>query len=609
MAENKNIAEEFSPTPVSDSVKEKLRDVANENGGAYEPDPALNGAVGFTHFDSNSSEDNLVTILLTKENMDSFPSQALVRIKSIEDKRIYIGSVVSGPFAEPDGLKADSSILVATTVQGKILLPRYHGRAYVQIVGEEVEGRVIPPRYRPRPNSPVFSLTAAETSSILKVGGDIKVGLVMGQEDIEVGIPSEKKSVLPRHTGIIGTTGGGKSTTVGGLVYQFQKANIATIIIDVEGEYTEIDQPTTDPNMLTALKKRDLKADGVKDLTIYHLVGRETSREADGGDIQPFSLRFSDLSPYAIAEILDMTEAQVDRFFKAYEAAQTLLKALKLYTKEEELELMEYDELDTGYPKITLDFLIDVANLILQKVDDSSDGMPPMTPAIKKGLAEAKRVIDKVQTNNRISWLATLGRLWKMRRLNIFDNPKAKPIEYKDLLKAGKVSIIDLSDTDSPEINNLAIAQILRGVQRSQEDAVHEAASKKSAPTPVNVIIEEAHEFLSSERIKQMPVLFQQVAKIAKRGRKRWLGLTFVTQLPQHLPNEVLALINNFILHKISDSGVVDRLRKSISGLDKNQWSTVPGLASGQAVVSITSMARPLMVSIHPTPCKLRFID
>ena len=109
--------------------------------------------------------------------------------------------------------------------------------------------------------------------------------------------------------------------------------------------------------------------------------------------------------------------------------------------------------------------------------------------------------------------------------------------------------------------------------------------------------------------VEQMPVLFDQVAKIAKRGRKRWLGLVFVTQLPQHLPDEVLGLINNFVLHKISDGGVVDRLRKSISGIDKSQWSMLPGLAPGQALVSLTSMARPLLVSVDPTPCKLRYVE
>ena len=44
---------------------------------------------------------------------------------------------------------------------------------------------------------------------------------------------------------------------------------------------------------------------------------------------------------------------------------------------------------------------------------------------------------------------------------------------------------------------------------------------------------------LSDQRIKQIEVLFQQVAKITKRGRKRWLGVVFFTQLPQHLPDEV----------------------------------------------------------------------
>ena len=102
-----------------------------------------------------------------------------------------------------------------------------------------------------------------------------------------------------------------------------------------------------------------------------------------------------------------------------------------------------------------------------------------------------------------------------------------------------------------------------------------------------------------------MPVLFQQVARIAKRGRKRWLGIVFVTQLPQHLPSEVLGLINNYIIHKIADSGVVDRLKRSISGIDKGLWGMVSGLAPGQALVSMTSMTRPLLVSIDPTPCRL----
>ncbi|MBI3798640.1 MAG: hypothetical protein HY268_16955 [Deltaproteobacteria bacterium] len=159
---------EFVPHPVSAEVLTRLTTTAEEVGGLYTLLPETEGAVAFTHFDSTTSEDNAVTILLTKENMDHLPSQTLVRINSLKDDgsrdRTYVGTVVAGPFAEPDGLRADSPIVVATTVQGRIFLPRYHGRAYVQILGEEIEGQIIPPRYRPRPNSPVFPLNAAETA-------------------------------------------------------------------------------------------------------------------------------------------------------------------------------------------------------------------------------------------------------------------------------------------------------------------------------------------------------------------------------------------------------------------------------------------------------------
>jgi DNA helicase HerA-like ATPase len=608
-------AELFKPRSVSDKALQGLEEASEEMGGAYKSQSEAEGAVAFTHFDSPSSEDNSVTILLTKENMDTVPSQALVRIKSLKDDgtidRSYLAVVVAGPFAEPDGLRADSPIVVTTTVQGKIFLPRYHGRALVQIIGEDADGQVIPPRYRPRPNSPVFALDAQETARVLKVGGDARLGLVVGQEEIVVAIPTDKKSVLPRHTGILGTTGGGKSTTVSELVHRLQKAGVATILLDVEGEYTEIDQQTEDPQMLAALKRRGLNAEGTPNLRTFHLVGRETSREGPGAAITPFCLKFSELSPYAVMEILDLNEAQQERFYKAYDATRAVMRDLKVFpaTKDDENLLLELDELETGYPTLTLSYLLDITAIIRHELGKEQGDPQPFNQVFRDNLKRVQQRTAQIKTSHELSWLALMGRLGRINRLKIFDNPKAPAINYYDLIKPGQVSVIDLSDTDSPQVRNLVIADILRGVQKAQEDQFSEATAAGVKPTPVVVIVEESHEFLSAQRVKQMPVLFEQVAKIAKRGRKRWLGLVFVTQLPQHLPDEVLGLINNFIIHKISDGGVVDRLRKSISGIDKSQWGMVPGLAPGQALVSLTSMARPLLVSIDPTPCKLRYIE
>jgi len=125
----------------------------------------------------------------------------------------------------------------------------------------------------------------------------------------------------------------------------------------------------------------------------------------------------------------------------------------------------------------------------------------------------------------------------------------------------------------------------------------------------VNIFIEEAHEFLSAQRIKQMPNLFDQVARIARRGRKRYLGLVFVTQLPSHLPDEVLGLVNNWILHKLTDTGVVNRLRKVVPGVNEATWNSLPNLAPGQALCSFTHLARPIMTTVDPSPCQLRMVD
>ncbi len=234
------------------------------------------------------------------------------------------------------------------------------------------------------------------------------------------------------------------------------------------------------------------------------------------------------------------------------------------------------------------------------------------SPQLKGNEVEVLKVVDaeKDLPTNVFSWRALQGLLSRFVRLKIFDNTEegVEPIDFNNLTTPGNVTIIDLSDTDSPAIRNLVIADLLRGLMEQQNSHYGSGKETKDAPK-VMVILEEAHEFLSAQRIKQMPTLYDQVARIARRGRKRWLGLMFVTQLPQHLPDEVLALINNYILHKISDAGVISRLKRSIGSVDESMWGKLTGLSSGQAVVAFTHMRRAMLTAIDPAPCKLLMIE
>lgn len=606
-----NLQEGEEQNLISSILDEEIKN----NGGEWYADVNCKDAEGMTMFDLPGSEDNLITVLLPKKNIRKIGAHSLVEIRSRStanggDEKIYRGIVVAGPFHEPDGIKADAHMIVTTTIHGAMFMPNFHGRVLIELMGEKLGDIIVPPRFRPLPNSPVFVLSKEETAKALRVDANpgITIGMAIGHDDIEVKIPSNKKTVLPRHIGILGTTGGGKSTTISGLMLQFQSQGIATIVIDTEGEYTHVDQPTTDLNMLNLLKIRGKDPKGIASVKVLHLIGKETRADKQVTSTETFTLDFSSLSPYAASDILGLNEAQFGRFFKAYDVAKLILQDVGEYPKKgQEQEAIEIDEFETGWPKLTLSLLIDVAGMILDHLNKKD--LNPYNDLLKKNLSKITSRITAIETSHEISWAALLSKLWQLSRTKVFDNPGAKPIPFKQLIISGNLTIIDLSDSESTIVNNIVIANLLRGIQKAQEEAYELAMKENKSPTPVSIIIEEAHEFLSKEKISKMSNLFQQVAKIARRGRKRWLGLVFVTQLPQHLPDEVLGLVNSFILHKISDANVVSQLKRSIGGVDSSLWSRLPNLAPGQAIVSAPSLSRSLLIAVDPSPCKLLMID
>ena len=116
-----------------------------------------------------------------------------MRIESEGDGRTYLGIVQAGPFAEPDGLRGDAPLVVTVQVRsGQMLLPQFHGRIHIELMGQKSGKAVTPPRFRPLPSSPVFLLDAEETRGMLRCDGDMALGLASGHDGLEVGIPSSR---------------------------------------------------------------------------------------------------------------------------------------------------------------------------------------------------------------------------------------------------------------------------------------------------------------------------------------------------------------------------------------------------------------------------------
>jgi DNA helicase HerA-like ATPase len=598
-----------------------IEQTGNDNGGPFSEPEAYRGSVARTMFDRPGSEDGTITVLVPEHNVGGVTREAYVRIPSINPRSLkvegeYLGVVASGPFAEPDALGATAPTLVVAAAHGAVLTPKFHGIASVEVFGEKVDGQMVPPIRRPCPNSPVFLLGDDEVRKILGLdidAGDkpVRLGLMDGAAKIVVEVPAAKKSVLFKHTGILGTTGGGKSTTVAGAIVNQAEAGNAVIIFDVEGEYTTINQPTDNGQMLAALKKRGLQPRGAKDTVLFHLSGCDPANPSHPKKRQ-FKLAFDEISIALLMEILDLSDAQERRLEDAYETCRIAMDRLGVYpkTEAEQREALEIDEQDRGWPRMTIEMLLDVVWAGLAYSEGSTDFTCRFSGAFRGKEDTISQILKarKAEKDPR-SWKAIVKQLNRMRKAEVFTDKVAERIDIDEMITSGRISIVDLSDMEGPYLRNLVIAQILRLLQRRQDEYYDARQALGGEPTRVVVFIEEAHEFLSAARIKQMPNLFDQVATIARRGRKRYLGLVFVTQLPMHLPDEVLSLINNWILHKLTDSSVVHRLRKVVPGVTDATWSTLPNLAPGQALCSFTHLKRPVTVAIDPSPCKLRMVE
>ena len=272
-----------------------------------------------------------MTVVFPPERIGDIPSQSLLRIISKPDRHEYIASVTAGPFCEPDGLGCTGA--AARRDGGP--RPPDAAEAPRAAAGDHHRGRRRPrASYRPvcaRAPTPPFTLVpSADVETILNLRGDARLGLLNGHDDVEIKIDTKKKSILPRHTAHIGTTGGGKTTGVGREIYELQKANSCVLVLDVEGEYTALNEVNDNAEIVEVLEQRGLQPAAVGNTHVYRLCGCAAANPKHPSSME-FTLQFEQISPFAFGEIMDLTDAQNERLIQAYEIAKALLRELEIF--------------------------------------------------------------------------------------------------------------------------------------------------------------------------------------------------------------------------------------------------------------------------------------
>ena len=541
--------------------------------------------LGYIHFDRAGIRNHQCEMLVSRERIDDLVRNRYVVITSpasvtTRRPKQYLARFVEGPFFAPEELSRESALSQTAILHGDRfpVIPNYYAVGGIEILGELDGDRVVGSSSRPAPQSVVEDIEPDRLCDLLGIRGDATLGRIDGYDDLRMMLDTEDKTVLPRNVGIFGTVGSGKTNTSQALIEEAARSGYAVVVLDVEGEYVVMDSPSEQKALHPHIRSYGLMPKGLADFHVYHPHKTETARK--DGKATAFKLRIADLDHLVLAELIDASEPQERRLLEVLEHLERN-PPRGAGTKGEAPSSLR-DVLSHGESSDTKYTLKDIIDEISARV---SGGGSHGAPAKGTDLS---------------SYLALRSKLWKLARSNAFDAPNTEPIVPQKLVVAGRVSVFDVSYT-SDRVKNLVIAELLRSVF---DYKVENADAAKTL-----IFIEEAHTFISADRVGKMQETVEMLREIARRGRKRWLGLVFVSQQPGHLPSEIFELCNTRIVHNVKSIANLRAMKATGGDVSEEMWNLVPSLGVGQAVVSTPQYRDPVVVNVRPCVTMRQFVE
>jgi len=540
--------------------------------------------IGFVHFDRASIKSNRVEGLVIKENASNLLRNKFVKIiNATEDKREFIGRILEGPFFQPEEVSRDSALAQVSILRGNEfpIPPNFYAIIVIEVIGELRGNFIRSTSSRPTPQSRILNLEAESLNAILGLdSGTLLIGNLEGYPSVLVKFDSKKISIIPRNVGIFGTVGSGKTNTAQVLIEELaeretaDKDRWAVIVLDVEGEYTMMNKPDDkiDPASRDRLNEFSIEPQGLHDFHVLKLCKHDSMVTTS----EEVTINIDQIDEYLLSEILQTTEPQSAALF-------SIIDSLKKSAKSEDVDdaIVPRKIRKSGY---TLDDIIKKIDEHLQKSRRKKYKEDVEEPQEDELLVRAQSLIPLKR------------KLSELKRTQAFDDPTALSIDPDKLLRPGRVTVFDLSFTGDYE-KNLLIAQLLERIFKTKRDDGKDGGKPRYPKTMI--IIEEAHSFVSRDNKDNMVQTIRKLKEIARRGRKRWLSLCFISQQPAHLPSEIFELANTRIVHNIRSKGNLEVLKTSSGDVTEEMWDSVPSLGVGQAIINGPQFRNSLVVEIR----------
>ncbi|NIP40932.1 MAG: DUF87 domain-containing protein [Candidatus Aenigmarchaeota archaeon] len=189
--------------------------------------------------------------------------------------------------------------------------------------------------------------------------------------------------------------------------------------------------------------------------------------------------------------------------------------------------------------------------------------------------------VSSIETHAKWSLISLLEVLEKTKLFS------ANPTKPNDLVRKGKVTIIDLKEAP-PEIQQIAVLKIAKELFR---------ARKQGKVNEFFIVLEEAHNFCPERGLGEVSSS-KILRTIASEGRKFGVGLCIISQRPAKVDKNVLSQCSTQIILKVTNPNDIKAIMESVEGISFGTKEEIKDLPIGMGlIVGVTE--QPLLVDIR----------
>lgn len=152
--------------------------------------------------------------------------------------------------------------------------------------------------------------------------------------------------------------------------------------------------------------------------------------------------------------------------------------------------------------------------------------------------------------------------------------------------KRSQITIVDMNEVEDEIVEIVAAVTtrlLFERLRRSPERNV----------LPVNIVLEEAHRYVSERPTDFALDAVRIFERVAKEGRKYGLFITLASQRPSELSRTVLSQCSNYVVHRIQNPEDLQHVRRMTPFISEAVLSRLPSLPKQHALIFGNSVTVP----------------